>query len=271
MSTFKQRLPKHDTLFIPFITAGDPHEDVTIELALALQKEGASVLELGVPYSDPLADGPIIQAASSRALAQGMSISKAIKLVPKMRKKGVEIPIILFTYFNPVLQLGLESFFALVRENEIDGVLIPDLPYEESTEIRTLAEQNEVAYISMVAPTSKERIEKISKDATGFLYCVSSLGVTGIRETLPEDLDSFLKEVKASTSIPVAVGFGISTSHQVELLKEYTDGIVIGSAIVHKVAELQSVLLNKETRSEGIASFQAYIASIVSPIQKCEV
>ncbi|TYR82596.1 tryptophan synthase subunit alpha [Priestia megaterium] len=271
MNTFEKRLPKHDTLFIPFITAGDPHEDVTVELALSLQKEGASILELGVPYSDPLADGPIIQNASKRALAGGMSISKAIKLVSIMRKKGVKIPVILFTYFNPVLQLGLESFFTLVRENEIDGVLIPDLPYEESAEIRSLANEHGVAYISMVAPTSKERIRKIATDATGFLYCVSSLGVTGVRSTLPADIDEFLQEVKASTSIPVAVGFGISTSAQVNMLKEHSDGIVIGSAIVHKIGELQHVLLKDETRAQGINEFEEYVASIVSPIQKCEV
>jgi tryptophan synthase alpha chain len=271
MNTFEARLPKHETLFIPFITAGDPHEDATVDIALSLQKQGASILELGVPYSDPLADGPIIQEASKRALSGGMSISKAIKLVSVMRKKGVKIPVILFTYFNPVLQLGLESFFALMRENEIDGVLIPDLPYEESGRIRELAAENEVAYISMVAPTSKERIQKIAADATGFLYCVSSLGVTGVRSTLPADIGTFLEDVKAAASIPVAVGFGISTSEQVEVLKEHSDGIVIGSAIVNKIGQLEKVLLNKDTRRDGLNQIEEYVASIVSPIQKCEV
>jgi len=183
----------------------------------------------------------------------------------------VKIPVILFTYFNPVLQLGLESFFALMRENEIDGVLIPDLPYEESGRIRELAAENEVAYISMVAPTSKERIQKIAADATGFLYCVSSLGVTGVRSTLPADIGTFLEDVKAAASIPVAVGFGISTSEQVEVLKEHSDGIVIGSAIVNKIGQLEQVLLNKDTRRDGLNQIEEYVASIVSPIQKCEV
>ncbi|MBM7701731.1 tryptophan synthase subunit alpha [Metabacillus iocasae] len=270
-NTFQKRLPHHDKLFIPFITAGDPSADATVELALSLQKSGASVLELGVPYSDPLADGPIIQEASKRALDGGMSIRKAMSLVPEMRKKGLKIPVILFTYFNPVLQLGLESFFALVSENELDGVLIPDLPYEESEQIRTLASTHGVAYISMVAPTSKERIRKIAKDATGFLYCVSSLGVTGVRTTLPTDINEFLEEVKAHTSIPVAVGFGISTKEQVNLLKDYTDGIVIGSAIVNKVGSLQDLLLNEQTRDQAIREFEEYVTSIVLPIQKCEV
>ncbi|KOO44102.1 tryptophan synthase subunit alpha [Priestia koreensis] len=269
--TFQKRLPKHDNLFIPFITAGDPHQDVTIELAFALQEEGASVLELGVPYSDPLADGPIIQEASKRALENGMSIRKAINLVPRMRERGVHIPIILFTYFNPVLQLDLEHFFTLVQQNEIDGVLIPDLPYEESAEVRRLAKAHDVVHISLVAPTSKDRIRMIASEADGFLYCVSSLGVTGVRTTLPSDLDEFLQEVKKYATIPVAVGFGISTAEQVKVLKDHSDGIIIGSAIVNKVAELKDALLTNDTNEQALKEFREYVASIVSPIQICEV
>jgi tryptophan synthase alpha chain len=270
-TTFQKRLPKQNNLFIPFITAGDPHPDVTVDLAVTLQKAGASVLELGVPYSDPLADGPVIQEASKRALANGMTIRKAIELGPEMRKKGVGIPIILFTYFNPVLQLGLECFFTLLRDNEIDGVLIPDLPYEESEVIRRLASQFGVAYISMVAPTSKDRIRKIANNAEGFLYCVSSLGVTGMRTELPEGTASFLEEVKAAANIPVAVGFGISAADQVELLKHQCDGIVIGSAIVNKIASLEAGLLDPETRQQALQDFEEYVSSIVSPIITCEV
>jgi tryptophan synthase alpha chain len=270
-TTFQQRLAQKDKLFIPFITAGDPHPDVTIDLALTLQKAGASVLELGVPYSDPLADGPVIQEASKRALSKGMSIKKAMELVPRMRKKGLQIPVILFTYFNPVLQLGLEHFFTLLQENEMDGILIPDLPYEESEEVRRLAKEHNVVYISMVAPTSKDRIRKIAKNAEGFLYCVSSLGVTGMRLELPEGISAFLQEVKSSADIPIAVGFGISTADQVELLKDECDGIVIGSAIVHKIASLEKPLLNEETRERSLQDFEEYVASIISPIITCEV
>lgn len=270
-TTFQKRLPQQNNLFIPFITAGDPHPEVAVDLAVTLQKAGASVLELGVPYSDPLADGPVIQEASKRALNNGMSIKKAIQLVPEMRKKGLQIPVILFTYFNPVLQLGLERFFALLQENEIDGVLIPDLPYEESEEIRRLAHQFGVAYISMVAPTSKDRIRKIAKSAEGFLYCVSSLGVTGMRSELPEGISDFLQEVKSAANIPIAVGFGISASDQVELLKGECDGIVIGSAIVNKIADLETALLNQETRQQALQDFEEYVSSIVSPIITCEV
>ncbi|MFP3723814.1 tryptophan synthase subunit alpha [Priestia filamentosa] len=272
MSTFKERLPKHKKLFIPFITAGDPTEETTVELAYSLQKVGASVLELGVPYSDPLADGPVIQAASSRALKSGMTITKAIKLVSKMRERGVEIPIILFTYFNPVLQLGYKNFFALMRQNQVDGFLLPDLPYEESEELRSLSKENEVALISMVAPTSKDRIQKIAASADGFLYCVSSLGVTGVRDKLPENVREFLDEVKRYAKVPVAVGFGISKADQVQLLIDHSDGIVIGSALVHKVGELEDALKgSKEEKREALTTIENYIEEIISPISLCEV
>ncbi|KXG11033.1 Tryptophan synthase alpha chain [Anoxybacillus sp. P3H1B] len=256
------------TMFIPFIMAGDPHPDITVELALALQEAGADILELGVPYSDPLADGPIIQRATSRALKHKMNLPKAIELVPVLRKKGVKIPIILFTYYNPVLQLGEEFFFTLVKENGVDGVLIPDLPFEESGPIRKLSAEAGVACISLVAPTSKQRIEKIASSAQGFLYCVSSLGVTGVRDTLPDELESFLMEVKQYSRVPVAVGFGISTSEQVSMLKNYSDGIIIGSALVQKMEQLGDRLLHEETKQEALNEFQRYAQMLTAPLGK---
>jgi tryptophan synthase alpha chain len=257
------------TMFIPFIVAGDPHPDVTVELALTLQQAGASILELGVPYSDPLADGPIIQRAAQRALKHDMTLKKAIELVPLMRKKGLKIPIILFTYYNPVLQLGEEYFFALAQKNNVDGVLIPDLPFEESGHIRQLSEQSGLSFISLVAPTSRKRIEKIASEAQGFLYCVSSLGVTGMRDTLPNELYEFLAEVKTHSSVPVAVGFGISRSEQVQVLKEHCDGVVIGSALVQKIEQLADCLRQEETRKGALIEFQQYAQSLVEPL-KCE-
>lgn len=256
------------TMFIPFLVAGDPYPDVTVELALALQEAGADILELGVPYSDPLADGPIIQRASARALQHRMTLPKAIELVPVMRKKGVKIPIIIFTYYNPVLQLGEESFFALAKKNGVDGVLIPDLPFEESEPIRRLSAETGLPLISLVAPTSKQRIEKIASCAQGFLYCVSSLGVTGIRDTLPAEIDQFLAEVKRYSRVPVAVGFGISTSEQVNMLKNYCDGVVIGSALVQKVEELAERLLQEETKQEALNEFRRYAQMLVAPLGK---
>ncbi len=270
-TTFSQRLPKVEKLFIPFIVAGDPHADATVELALALQDAGASVIELGIPYSDPLADGPVIQSASLRALKHGMTLEKAMELVGVMRKKGLKIPVVVFTYYNPVLQLGEERFFTLAHKNGIDGLLIPDLPYEESEHLRTKCQDEGIKYISLVAPTSSKRIEKIAKSAQGFLYCVSSLGVTGVRSTLDDNVHQFLEEVKQYSSIPVAVGFGISNAEHVQLLKDHCDGIVIGSALVKKIAELEEVLFNEDTRPAAIEEFKAFVETMISPIKPCEV
>lgn len=261
---FTERLPKTNLLFIPFIMAGDPNAETTVDLALALQEAGAHVLELGIPYSDPLADGPVIQRAAARALKQQMTLRKAMALVPKMRERGLKIPVVVFTYYNPVLQLGLESFFALARENDIDGLLIPDLPFEESEYIRSRCLEEGIEFISLVAPTSYERIEKIAKQARGFLYCVSSLGVTGIRSNLNDDITPFLKKVKEACSIPIAVGFGISSAEQIEMLKDHCDGVIVGSAIVNKIERLNEQLLSSDTtiRKEALVDFQGMVQSI---------
>ncbi|MEC5187643.1 tryptophan synthase alpha chain [Geobacillus thermodenitrificans] len=262
------RLPVNRSLFIPFIVAGDPSADLTVDLALALQDAGADVLELGVPYSDPLADGPTIQRAAARALAGQMTLPKAIQLVADMRKKGVKIPIIIFTYYNPVLQLGEESFFALAQENGADGVLIPDLPFEESGPLLELSERFGLPLISLVAPTSKQRIEQIASAAQGFLYCVSSLGVTGVRETLPESLGHFLGEVKRHSRVPVVVGFGISTPEQVAMLKDACDGVVVGSALVQKIEQLLERLQTSEEKNAAIAEFASYARSLAAPLRE---
>lgn len=261
---FKERLQQKDFLYIPFIMAGDPNEELTIELALALQESGANILELGIPYSDPLADGPVIQKAAARALKQGMSLKKAMALVPKMRERGLEIPVVVFTYFNPVLQLGTESFFALARENDIDGLLIPDLPFEESEELRSRCIEEGIEFISLVAPTSLDRIQKIASSAQGFLYCVSSLGVTGMRSSLSENIVPFLEKVKSNSTVPVAVGFGISTNEQVQMLRDNCDGIIVGSAIIKKIEDLkdQLISLDPSTREQAIDNFKQSIQSI---------
>lgn len=253
--------------FIPFIVAGDPCEEVTVDLAIALEQTGATMLELGVPYSDPLADGPIIQRAASRALKNGMTLTKALALIGQMRKKGVKIPIIVFTYYNPVLQLGEERFFALAQQNGASGVLIPDLPFEESEHMRTLGETYDIPYISLVAPTSHERIAMIASKAQSFLYCVSSLGVTGVRDSLPTQLHEFLQQVKSYSRVPVVVGFGISTAEQVERLQHVCDGIVIGSAIVQKIEQLQDELNDVHTRQEALRVFSQYVASLIEPLK----
>ncbi|WP_082795275.1 tryptophan synthase subunit alpha [Alkalihalobacillus trypoxylicola] len=261
---FEAIYEKHEKLFIPFITAGDPCADATIEIALALEEAGASVLELGVPYSDPLADGPIIQEASKRALKAEMTLGKAMKLVPEMRNRGLTIPLVIFTYINPILQYGLEKFVKEAASFGIDGVLVPDLPIEESLELKMLCEAHDMELICLVAPTSKERIEKIAKQAKGFLYCVSSLGVTGVRDELNPAVYEFLKTVKKHTSIPMAVGFGISNAEQVKLMNEFSDGVVVGSALVREIGALENQLKDPKERINALQTIKTFVSSLIS-------
>ncbi|CAM2141167.1 tryptophan synthase subunit alpha [Bacillus halotolerans] len=255
---FKVDLQQSGKLFIPFITAGDPLPEVSVELAKSLQKAGATALEIGVAYSDPLADGPVIQRASKRALENGMNIVKAIELGGEMKKNGVNIPIILFTYYNPVLQLNKEYFFALLRENHIDGLLVPDLPLEESASLQAECKTHEVTYISLVAPTSESRLKTIIEQAEGFVYCVSSLGVTGVRNEFNSSAYPFIRTVKNLSSVPVAVGFGISSREQVVKMNEICDGVVVGSALVKKIEELKERLIITETRDRAVQEFEDY-------------
>ncbi|MBU8907254.1 tryptophan synthase subunit alpha [Desertibacillus haloalkaliphilus] len=261
---FKEQVENKKDLFIPFITAGDPHPDVTIDLALALQEGGADVLELGIPYSDPLADGPVIQRSAKRALQHGMTIEKAIALVSRMRERGLTIPLVIFTYYNPLLQLGIERFFELAHEHQIDGLLVPDLPYEESQELAKQCREQEVAYISLVAPTSNQRIAMIAKEAQGFLYCVSSLGVTGVRDTFDPRVYDFLSLVKENSPVPVAVGFGISKRDQVEALANHCDGVIVGSAIIKMVEQLESQLIDEKFRDEALSEIKRFVVSLIS-------
>ncbi|WP_273125957.1 tryptophan synthase subunit alpha [Metabacillus sp. HB246100] len=254
---------KQSKLFIPFITAGDPSPHATIDLALSLQAAGADAIELGIPYSDPVADGPVIQRASSRALKDGMNIIRAIKLVPEMRKKGLEIPIILFTYFNPVLQLEQEYFFALLQENTIEAILIPDIPFEESEELRRKCKEHSISFISLIAPTSSKRIQMIADQAEGFIYCVSSLGVTGERKTFDHTIEHFLTEVQKYSKVPVVVGFGISSREQVEQLSPFCDGVVVGSALVREIEQLGTSLINDDRRENAVAKFEEFAKSFV--------
>ncbi|WLR43731.1 tryptophan synthase subunit alpha [Bacillus carboniphilus] len=247
-------------LFIPYIVAGDPSEIATIDIALSLQKAGASALELGVPYSDPLADGPTIQRAASRSLKRGMSIISAMCLARKMKKAGLTIPIILFTYYNPVLQLGNQNFFALMKENAIEGLLIPDLPFEESEALRANCQENSITFISLLAPTSMNRLEKIVSQAQGFLYCVSSLGVTGERKEFDQSVLSFVEKVKEKSDIPVVVGFGISTREQVQLFQNVCDGVIVGSAIINKIEQL---VKDHEWSAESKQIFDQYLLQLL--------
>ncbi|HET7521920.1 MAG TPA: tryptophan synthase subunit alpha [Bacillales bacterium] len=251
-------------LFIPFITAGDPAPETTVDLAVLLQETGANAIELGIPYSDPLADGPVIQRASNRALSTGMTLNKAMELVPEMRKRGVEIPVVIFTYYNLLLQLGKDRFFALAREYDIDGLLVPDLPFEESGELREQCLAEDIPLISLAAPTtSPDRLKEITAHAQGFLYCVSSLGVTGVRKgEFKKEVYDFLSRAVQLSPVPVAVGFGISSAEQVQRLKNYCDGVIIGSAIVKQIETHAEALLDPERKQEALGQLRNFLVSL---------
>ncbi|WP_347861331.1 tryptophan synthase subunit alpha [Salimicrobium sp. PL1-032A] len=259
---FQGKLTKESDLFIPFLVAGDPHPDKTIHYALRLQEAGADVLELGVPYSDPLADGPVIQKAAKRALDAGMSLRKAVELVPELRKAGVNIPVVIFTYYNPVLQYGHEAFIEALEENGVEGLLIPDLPLEESEDLNERTKAKDIELISLVAPTSEERIKRIAEQARGFLYCVSSLGVTGERKEMAPETLSFIEKVKEHSSVPVAVGFGISSNDQVQLMRKHADGYIIGSKIV-KMIESSLEVEKSGDEEEGLTYFSEEVHKLV--------
>lgn len=247
---------------IPFLTLGDPDLDTSIEIIQHLELAGADIIELGVPYSDPLADGPVIQRASERALEHGISILECIGAATRARDMGVKVPFILFTYYNPILQLGLERFFQLLSENGISGMIIPDLPYEEDGEVRKLSEQHNIHLIPLVAPTSNERVRQISAKAAGFVYCVSSLGVTGVRTEFYEGIDQFLQTVRESTTLPIAVGFGVSTNEHFRAFAEKSDGVIVGSAIVRTIEEVLPLLRNPDTKAEGLLYIQKFVKEL---------
>ncbi|MFC4777575.1 tryptophan synthase subunit alpha [Paenibacillus sp. GCM10023252] len=251
------------TALIPFLTVGDPDVATTVAIIQKLEEAGADMIELGVPYSDPLADGPVIQRASERALSgRPISIVDCIEVASQAREAGVKLPFILFSYYNPALQLGLDRFFELVKGNEISGLIIPDLPIEEDGEVREMAEAADIHLIPLVAPTSAERVTRIAKKARGFVYCVSSLGVTGVRADFHTGIDEFLRAVRQATDVPIAVGFGISTREQVERFAKLSDGVIVGSAIVRQIEEALPLLADPASREAGLQQIGDYVASL---------
>jgi tryptophan synthase alpha chain len=226
---------------VAYITAGDPSLDATLEYVLALQEAGADVIELGVPFSDPLADGPTIQRASERALKSGATLPRILDLVRRIRKVS-QIPLVLFSYYNPILQMGLEKFASTAADAGADGVLATDLSPEESAEYRQILARHQLDTIFLCAPTSTdERLESIAACSTGFLYLVSRTGVTGAKDTLPDDLPALLRRVRNFTKLPVAVGFGISLPGHITLLGGLADAAVIGSSLVAEIERAKTV------------------------------
>ncbi|MBI2874395.1 MAG: tryptophan synthase subunit alpha [Firmicutes bacterium] len=221
---------------IAYITGGDPSPEATAGLVRALAEGGADVVEVGIPFSDPLADGPTIQKASERALAAGTTPALVLEAVRSVRSRS-QVPIALLTYFNPVFHYGKGRFMSEAAGAGVDGLMIPDLPMEESEKVRFAAEEQGLALIYLVAPTSPaDRIRRIAARTRGFLYCVSLTGVTGVRRDLPPELAEFLGRVRMETDKPVAVGFGISTPEQVRGVAPHCDAVIVGSAIVDRAA-----------------------------------
>lgn len=217
--------------FIPFITCGDPDLETTAAVVRAAAKNGADLIELGIPFSDPTAEGPVIQGANLRALNGGVTTDKIFELVRELRK-DVTVPMVFMTYANVVFSYGTEKFLSVCAETGIDGLILPDVPFEEKEEFLPLCRQYGVDLISLVAPTSADRIAMIAKEAEGFLYIVSSLGVTGTRTEIKTDLASIVKVVRENTDVPCAIGFGISTPEQAKKMAAVADGAIVGSAIV---------------------------------------
>ena len=227
---------KDKKVFIPFITCGDPDLETTKACVLEMVKNGAGIIELGIPFSDPTAEGPVIQNANLRALNGGVTTDKIFDMVRSLRKE-TDVPLVFMTYANVVFSYGMERFLSSCSDIGMDGVILPDLPYEEKEEFAPCCRKHGIDLISLIAPTSEDRIAKIAGDAEGFLYIVSSLGVTGVRSEITTDLGAMVKLVRENTDIPCAIGFGISTPEQAKRMSDISDGAIIGSAIIKILAE----------------------------------
>ena len=221
----------HGKAFVAFITCGDPDLETTAKAVRAMAERGADLIELGIPFSDPTAEGPVIQSANVRALSAGTTTDKIFEMVKKLRN-DVKIPMVFMTYANVVFSYGTERFAEMCAQVGMDGVILPDVPYEEKEEFAPIFEAHGLELVSLIAPTSADRIAMIAKEAKGFIYVVSSLGVTGVRSEITTDIGALTEQIRAVTDVPCAVGFGISTPEQAAKMAKVSDGAIVGSAIV---------------------------------------
>ncbi len=230
---FRQLKERGKKAFIPYIMAGDPSLEVTEKLVEMLEREGADIIELGVPFSDPLADGPTIQAAAERALSAGVTLRKVLSLVSRMRKNGVTVPIVLMTYMNPIHAFGEERFLSVAVKSGVDGLIIPDLPPDEGREFAKEAGKKGISVIFLLAPTSTEtRIKLVSSLSRGFIYYVSLTGITGAKIKINNEMKTMISKIRSFTDKPICIGFGVKTPEEAARAASFGDGVIVGSAIV---------------------------------------
>jgi tryptophan synthase alpha chain len=256
----------HRPALVAYVTCGDPDLATTRDAILAAIEAGADVIELGVPFSDPVADGPVIQRASERALAKGTTLAQVLILASEIRQHSQSVGLILFSYLNPILRMGLEKFCKVGRHAGLDGALVTDLPVEEAEGYLRMMRLHDLATVFLAAPTSPDaRLKQIAQASTGFVYAVSRTGVTGARQQLPEDAQSLVKRLRKHTKLPIAVGFGISTPEQFAAVGKYADAAVVGSAIVETIER------NPGREAEAVAQFidkvVSHRSSLVSQAQ----
>jgi len=236
IAKFDKLREKNKTAFIGYVTAGDPTIEKTVELVHAMESGGADIIEIGIPYSDPLADGPVIQAAGLRAFDNGVCVDDIFNCIKEIRKSS-QVPVLFLVYYNTIFNMGNEKFTTKCKAVGIDGLIVPDLPMEERDELLEYTDKYDICLVPLVAPTSKNRVADIAHNNSGFVYCVSTMGVTGVRDSFNDNVVEYLQDVKSQTDLPVAVGFGISSREKVKFFSQFVDGVIVGSAIVKKVHE----------------------------------
>lgn len=252
-----ERAFDHGKAFVAFVTCGDPDLDTTKKIILALERAGCDLIELGIPFSDPTAEGPVIQEANERALSNGCTTDDVFEMIKEIRKE-TSIPMVFMTYANVVFHYGTEKFCQKMVDTDMSGMILPDVPYEEKDEFETVCHQYGLDFIRMIAPTSHDRIQMIANDAQGFLYCVSSLGVTGTRSKITTNVNEMVDIVRSVSDIPCGIGFGISTPEQAKKMTEKADAAIVGSAIIKIIAKYGK---------EAPDHVEAYVRSMVEAIR----
>lgn len=253
---------KNGKAFIPFVTCGDPDLETTGQIVREMSKNGADIIELGIPFSDPTAEGPVIQSANVRALQGGITTDAIFDFVCELRR-DISTPLVFMTYANVVYSYGTERFVSRCVDAGINGIILPDVPFEEKDEFASVCEANDIDFISLIAPTSEDRVAMIAREAKGFIYLVSSLGVTGVRSEIKTDLASIVSIIRENTDVPCAIGFGISTPEQASKMAEIADGAIVGSAIVKLAAQYG------KTAAAPIGNYVASMKAAVSPKSAC--